>query len=68
MNTLYEIGALVIVYDPYDHKDIICVVVGIATIEAVEETEDILYRGYCLSYNSPYYFFDSDVVCRIEDH
>ena len=66
MNSLYEMGALVVVYDPWEHKNIICIVMGIATVEVFEPTDDILYYGFSISYNNPYYFFHSDIVGLLE--
>ena len=68
MNTLYKLGTLLVVCDPYDHTHVICIVIGIASVNVFEENDDILYYGYNLTHNSPYYFFDTDVVCRIEDY
>lgn len=67
MITYYDIGTLLIVSDSYTHEDIICVVVGIGTVNVYESREDVLYHGFSLNHNSPYFFFDSDVVCRMED-
>lgn len=68
MNSLYDVGTLVLVFDPYDHIHVLCVVTGIATVSLVGTEEDILYSGYCFYYNNPYYFFDSDIVCRAADY
>lgn len=68
MITLYEIGTLLVICDPYDHTDVICVVIGIATVNVFEDRDDILYHGYSLFHNAPYYFFDSDIICPIENY
>ena len=58
----YNIGTLVLVRDPcYDH-DIICVVIGIGTATLFENKDNVLYHGFSLSHNHPYYFFDVDIV------
>ena len=68
MNTLYKTGTLLLVCDPYTHADVICVVMGVCSVNVFEERDDILYHGYSLNDNGSYYFFDTDIVCRIEDY
>jgi len=64
----YKIGSLLIVCDPYTHEDVICVVLGIGTVNVFEDRDDVLYHGHSLTHNNPYYFFGSDIICRIEDY
>jgi len=68
MNTLYKTGTLLLVRDPYTHEDTICVVMGICSVNVFAERDDILYYGHSLNDNGSYYFFDTDIVCRIEDY
>ena len=67
MNILYKTGTLLVVHDPYTRVDIICVVMGICSVNVFAEQDDILYHGYSLSDNDSYYFFETDIVCRIQD-
>lgn len=68
MNILYDIGVLVVVRDPYTHEDVICVIVGLATVNIHEDRDGILYRGFSFKHGKPYYFFDSDIICLAEDY
>jgi hypothetical protein len=68
MTTLYEIGALLVIRDPYDYMEVVCVVMGIATVNVYGNEDAVLYHGYSLTHNSQYYFFGSDIICRIEDY
>ena len=68
MTTFYNIGMLLVVRDPYTYEDVLCVVLGIGTVNVFEDSDDVLYHGFSLSHNNPYFFFGSDVICRIEEH
>ena len=65
---MYNPGELVVVMDLYDHTEVICIVLGVASVDVFEDKDDLLYVGHCLSQNKSYYFFDSDIVCLLQDY
>jgi len=67
MHDYYDVGALVLVYDPYCDREIICVIVGVATAMIYEDEDNFLYNSYCLTYNKPYFFFDVDIVSCLSE-
>ena len=68
MIMLYELGALLLVHDPYNHVDCVCIVLGVASVNVYGAEDDILYKGYSLTDNCPYYFFGIDIISRIENY